>query len=67
MLTGFFTRFRNQTSTIDWASNGQPILERWFDKQEWFVEGFIPGAIVGILVGLLWVLIQTKMNKKSKK
>jgi hypothetical protein len=52
LVIEYFYRFH----TTDWAAKGQPVLERFLDRQVWFLSGFLPGAIVGIIIGifLLW-------------
>ena len=65
LITGGIHQFNNQISSVDWASKGQPITERWIDKQIWLIEGFIPGAIFGVIVGVLWTYINNRRKEKK--
>ena len=37
--------------TADWASNGQPILDRYADKFHHFIPGAAVGATAGLFLG----------------
>ena len=60
LMSGVIYEAFHTIPSSDWALNGQPLFERWINKQEWFLQGFIPGAIVGLIVGILFYRIKIK-------
>jgi hypothetical protein len=56
LITGGIYEGIHAFSTSDWAAKGQPVLDRWFEEQIYFMHGFIPGALIGLFIGYLWYL-----------
>ncbi len=65
-ITGAINAKINQGQTADWAARGQPIFERWLDKQSWFIETFPYGAIVGAIVGIIWAYVERDIEQKGE-
>jgi len=60
LLVGSTNDFIHAFPTTDWAVKGQPFIERWINRQEWFLSGFIPGALIGAVVGMVWYKFRRK-------
>jgi len=60
LIAGVINKFIYALPSGDWAVKGQPFIERWLDKQEWFIQGFLPGAIIGVVVGIALYKIRLK-------
>ena len=62
LIIGSTYKFFHAFPSADWAAKGQSFIERWLDKQEWFLQGFIPGALIGLVVGVALYKIRAKTN-----
>jgi len=62
LITGAINEFTHAFPSADWAANGQSFIDRWLNKQTWFLTGFLPGALVGLVSGILW----NKVRRKTK-
>ncbi|MBE8233600.1 MAG: hypothetical protein HAW67_07660 [Endozoicomonadaceae bacterium] len=67
VITGGIYEGYHELQTNDWAARGQPLFERWLDKQSWFIEGAIPGLILGLIVGILVWAYTYKYKKEEPK
>lgn len=50
-VVGGMWSFQHALPTSDWAVNGVPLWERWWQKGAWFLEGFLPAAAIGFVAG----------------
>ncbi len=65
LITGGIYKASKAGPTSDWAVKGQPVIERWIDKQEWFLQGSLPGAIIGLIIGVILYQVFFKKNDEN--